>query len=117
MSKIGFPYQYHVPEGFPSVDASFDAAITRLGSKLKGIFSSPAKIPDTVLSVSVSLMHNGAMVTFKKRDELVFLNYLNTEPSHFAQMFALVKETYQQYQLGEPYKPTLPFGSTPSHCL
>ena len=53
-------------------------------------------------------MHNGAMVTFKKRDELVFLNYLNTGAGHFDKMFALVKETYQQYQLGEPDKPTLP---------
>jgi hypothetical protein len=108
MSKPAFPYQYHVPDGFPAVDASFDAAITRLGSKLKDVFNRPAKIPDTVLSVSVSLVHNGAMVTFKKRDELVFLNFLNTEASHFAQMFALVKETYLKYELGDPNKPTLP---------
>ena len=108
MSKLGFPSQYHVPDGFPTIDASFDAAITRLGSKLKGVFSGPAKIPDTVLTVSVSQMHHGAVVTFKKRDELVFLNYLNIEAGNFAEMFALVNETYQKYQLGEPDKPTLP---------
>jgi hypothetical protein len=108
MFKPAFPYQYHVPDGFSDVDASFDAAITRIGSKLKGIFNGPAKIPDTVLSVRVSLMLKGATVTFKKRDELVYINFLNTEAGHFAEMFALVKESYQKYRLGEPHRPTLP---------
>lgn len=100
-----FQMQYFVPEGYPRIEVPFDAEFAKMCGTLKGVDKKGAKIPNSALSVQLSVMVDGASLEIKKRDHLVSINIFCYEPTHFASVFALVEKLYSEYNLGIPKRP------------
>jgi hypothetical protein len=107
MPKNGLAFQYLVPTAFPHVDANWDAGVSLIASKLKGIDMRNVKIPNTALSVQLFVMLNGASLEFQKRGRLVYVNLLCYEADHAVDVFEAVKFHYQTYNLGIPQRPKI----------
>jgi len=110
MTQVNQPIyqlQYLVPPGYPVVDASFDQEIVDMTAKIKcdGKFG---KVPDSALSIMVTVMENGTSIEIKKRDRLVYINFCCFEALHFQSVFTLIEDFYTRYNLGIPKRPIVP---------
>jgi len=103
-----YTLQYILPDKYPPADGSFDSAISDMCAKLKSVSTRDTAVPNSALSVRLTVMINGSTLEIKKRGQPVYLNLFCFDSSHLESMLAAVEELYRQFRLGIPKRPKMP---------
>lgn len=102
-----FAMQYHVPTGFPAVDARFNQAAAAMGPQLRGFDSKGAFVPNSALWIRMRQQKEGACLEFKKRDKLVYINWFCVDAEYQPFIMRIIQELYDKYDFGMAPEPTL----------
>jgi hypothetical protein len=107
-----YALQYLVPDKYPAVDGSFDRDVSKMCATLRTVSTKDTAVPNSALSVRLTVMLNGCTLEIKKRGQPVYMNLFCFDASHLESMLIIINSSSVSRRVQALFKGT--YLSSPS---
>jgi hypothetical protein len=99
--------QYFMPAEYAEPDGRFDDAAAALGPLLRGYDTKGAFVPNSALWLKLHELPDRTFLEFKKRKQVVYLNFFCTRAEDTPSLLTIVQGFYDHYSFGTSRRPTV----------
>jgi hypothetical protein len=96
-----------MPAEYADPDGRFDKAAADLGPLLSGFDTKGAFVPNSALWLKLYELPDRTFLEFRKRDQLVYVNFFCTRAEDAPYLLTVVQGLYDLYSFGTARRPTV----------